>query len=63
MGIGEEEVEAVGEALLEFGLYGVVVGGAGVVAVYGDVLEAGEGVGGDEGGAVGRGQDGGGEDG
>ena len=40
VGVGEEEVEAVGEALLDFDLAGVVVGFAGVVAVDGDVDEA-----------------------
>ena len=59
VGVGEEEIEAVGDALLDLGLEGVVVGGAGVVAVDGDVLEAGIGLeelsGGDGRGAEGAG--------
>ena len=43
VGVGEEEVDAVGEALLDFDLASVVVGLAGVIAVGGDVEEAGEG--------------------
>ena len=58
--VGGEEGDAVREALFDFGFDGVVVGGAGVVAVDGDVLEAGvrlEGEGGGgEGGAGGAGE-------
>ena len=44
VGVGGEEGDAVAQALLDLGLDGVVVGGAGVVAVGGDVLEAGVGL-------------------
>ena len=44
VGVGEEEVDAAGGALLDLRLDCVVVGGAGVVAVGGDVLEAGVGL-------------------
>ncbi len=40
MGVGEEQVDAVVEALFHFGFETVVVGRAGVVAVGGDVEEA-----------------------